>query len=102
MVVLNETHSSWVWLSLALMLAAAIFCEPEDVERELFRRPSGGDDEPVVRAELGAHRAEAETHVNLTRQADHLLATAVWNGASVARRARAFVSAGRALTRDAR
>ena len=34
-----------------------------------------------VRAELEAHRAEAETHVNLTRQSDHLLATAVWNGA---------------------
>ena len=36
---------------------------------------------------LEARRAEADTHVNLTRQADHLLATANWNGASVVRRA---------------
>jgi glucose-6-phosphate dehydrogenase assembly protein OpcA len=41
----------------------------------------------VVRAELEAHQADAHTHVNVTRQADHLLATATWNGASVVRRA---------------
>jgi glucose-6-phosphate dehydrogenase assembly protein OpcA len=41
----------------------------------------------VVRAELEAHRSDADTHVNVTRQADHLLATASWNGASVVRRA---------------
>jgi glucose-6-phosphate dehydrogenase assembly protein OpcA len=41
----------------------------------------------VVRAELEAHRNDADTHVNVTRQADHLLATASWNGASVVRRA---------------
>ncbi len=41
----------------------------------------------VVRAELEAHQAGADTHVNVTRQADHLLATASWNGASVVRRA---------------
>ena len=41
----------------------------------------------VVRAELEAHRSDADTHVNVTRQADHLLATANWNGASVVRRA---------------
>lgn len=41
----------------------------------------------IVRAELEAHRSDAHTHVNVTRQADHLLATATWNGASVVRRA---------------
>ena len=41
----------------------------------------------VVRAELEARHGDAETHVNVTRQADHLLATATWNGASVVRRA---------------
>jgi glucose-6-phosphate dehydrogenase assembly protein OpcA len=41
----------------------------------------------VVRAELEARHSDAETHVTVTRQADHLLATATWNGASVVRRA---------------
>ncbi len=41
----------------------------------------------VVRVELEARRSDAHTHVNVTRQADHLLATADWNGASVIRRA---------------
>ena len=59
---------------------------PVEVEFSGAVRAAGS----VVRAELEAQRAEADTHVNLTRQADHLLATAVWNGASVARRARAL------------
>jgi glucose-6-phosphate dehydrogenase assembly protein OpcA len=41
----------------------------------------------VVRVELEAQRPDAHTQVNVTRQADHLLATADWNGASVTRRA---------------
>jgi glucose-6-phosphate dehydrogenase assembly protein OpcA len=41
----------------------------------------------VVRVELEARRPDAHTQVNVTRQADHLLATADWNGASVTRRA---------------
>jgi glucose-6-phosphate dehydrogenase assembly protein OpcA len=41
----------------------------------------------MVRVELEASRPEAHTQVNVTRQADHLLATSAWNGASVARRA---------------
>jgi glucose-6-phosphate dehydrogenase assembly protein OpcA len=41
----------------------------------------------LVRVELEARRADAHTQVNVTRQADHLLATADWNGASVTRRA---------------
>lgn len=41
----------------------------------------------MVRVELEARGPEAHTQVNVTRQADHLLATADWNGASVTRRA---------------
>lgn len=41
----------------------------------------------VVRVELAGGRPDARTEVNVTRQADHLLATADWNGASVIRRA---------------
>ena len=41
----------------------------------------------MVRVELEADRPDAHTQVNVTRQADHLLATADWNGASVTRRA---------------
>ena len=56
---------------------------PVEVEFSGAVRAAGS----VVRAELEAHRADAHTHVNVTRQADHLLATADWNGASVIRRA---------------
>jgi glucose-6-phosphate dehydrogenase assembly protein OpcA len=41
----------------------------------------------VVRAELASTRPDARTQVTVTRQADHLLATADWNGASITRRA---------------
>lgn len=41
----------------------------------------------VVRIELDARRPDSRTQVHVTRQADHLLATADWNGASVTRRA---------------
>ena len=47
------------------MAEEASFAEGDSL---LFRGPSGEE-------------------VNVTRQSDHLLATAVWNGASVARRA---------------
>jgi glucose-6-phosphate dehydrogenase assembly protein OpcA len=56
---------------------------PVEVEFSGAVRAAGS----VVRVELEAHRADAETEVNVTRQADHLLATATWNGASVVRRA---------------
>ena len=56
---------------------------PVEVEYSGAVRGAGS----VVRAELEAQRADAHTHVNVTRQADHLLATADWNGASVIRRA---------------
>jgi len=56
---------------------------PVEVEYSGAVRVAGS----VVRAELEAERAEAHIHVNVTRQADHLLATADWNGASVTRRA---------------
>jgi glucose-6-phosphate dehydrogenase assembly protein OpcA len=41
----------------------------------------------LVRAEIVAARTGARTAVRVTRQSDHLLATADWNGAQVARRA---------------
>jgi glucose-6-phosphate dehydrogenase assembly protein OpcA len=63
--------------------AIDIEIRPVQVEYSGAVRAAGS----VVRAELEAERAEAHTHVNVTRQADHLLATADWNGASVTRRA---------------
>ncbi|MEX1335402.1 MAG: glucose-6-phosphate dehydrogenase assembly protein OpcA [Candidatus Limnocylindrales bacterium] len=56
---------------------------PVEVEFSGAARGAGS----IVRAELEAAHSDARTHVNVTRQADHLLATAVWNGASVTRRA---------------
>ncbi|MFV2062347.1 MAG: glucose-6-phosphate dehydrogenase assembly protein OpcA [Chloroflexota bacterium] len=56
---------------------------PVEVEYSGAVRAAGS----VVRAELGSSRSEARTQVTVTRQADHLLATADWNGASVSRRA---------------
>ncbi len=56
---------------------------PVEVEYSGAVRAAGS----VVRAELEAGRKDAHTQVNITRQADHLLATADWNGASVVRRA---------------
>jgi hypothetical protein len=41
----------------------------------------------LVRVELEATREGARTQVRVTRQADHLLATADWNHAPVTRRA---------------
>jgi len=41
----------------------------------------------LVRVDIEASRAEATVRARITRQADHLLATADWNGAPVARRA---------------
>jgi len=41
----------------------------------------------LVRAELDAGRARSVLRVRVTRQSDHLLGTADWNGAQVARRA---------------
>jgi glucose-6-phosphate dehydrogenase assembly protein OpcA len=41
----------------------------------------------LVRVELELSRGKATTRARVTRQADHLLATAEWNGAQVSRRA---------------
>lgn len=41
----------------------------------------------IVRVDIEATRAKTVVRARVTRQADHLLATADWNGASVARRA---------------
>jgi len=56
---------------------------PVEVEYSGAVRSTGS----LVRVELEAQRPDARTQVNVTRQADHLLATADWNGASVTRRA---------------
>jgi glucose-6-phosphate dehydrogenase assembly protein OpcA len=61
----------------------SVTIRPVEVEFSGAVRAAGS----VVRAELGTVRPEARTLVNITRQADHLLATADWNGASVMRRA---------------
>jgi hypothetical protein len=61
----------------------AVVIRPVEVEYSGAARSAGS----LVRAELATSRSEANTVVNVTRQADHLLATALWNGASVARRA---------------
>jgi hypothetical protein len=58
-----------------------------------FRPVSATIDGPVraagslVRVELEAGRARSAMRVRVTRQSDHLLGTADWNGAQVARRA---------------
>jgi hypothetical protein len=41
----------------------------------------------LVRVELELARGKVVTRARVTRQADHLLATADWNGAQVTRRA---------------
>jgi glucose-6-phosphate dehydrogenase assembly protein OpcA len=74
---------SWMGRVRAGRRTIEVEIRPVEVEFSGAVRAAGS----VVRAELEAYRAEADTHVNVTRQADHLLATAVWNGASVTRRA---------------
>jgi glucose-6-phosphate dehydrogenase assembly protein OpcA len=56
---------------------------PVEVEFSGAARAAGS----VVRAELATARPDTRTTVTITRQTDHLLATADWNGASVLRRA---------------
>jgi hypothetical protein len=41
----------------------------------------------LVRVDIEAARAKSTVRARITRQADHLLATADWNGAQVSRRA---------------
>jgi glucose-6-phosphate dehydrogenase assembly protein OpcA len=57
-------------------------------------RPAGAGSGPnvpgtgsLMRVDLELMRGRAQTRARVTRQADHLLATADWNGAQVARRA---------------
>lgn len=56
---------------------------PVEVEYSGAVRSAGS----LVRAEVVSVRTESRTQVRVTRQADHLLATADWNNAQVARRA---------------
>jgi glucose-6-phosphate dehydrogenase assembly protein OpcA len=61
----------------------SVLLRPVEVEYSGAARAAGS----MVRVELEAGGAEAHTVVNITRQADHLRATADWNGAPVTRRA---------------
>jgi glucose-6-phosphate dehydrogenase assembly protein OpcA len=61
----------------------SVSIRPVEVEFSGAARAAGS----VVRAELATARPDTRTKVTITRQADHLLATADWNGASVLRRA---------------
>jgi glucose-6-phosphate dehydrogenase assembly protein OpcA len=79
----ESAGESWVATVRAGKREIGVEIRPVAVEFSGAVRASGS----VVRAELEARRSEATTHVNVTRQADHLLATANWNGASVVRRA---------------
>jgi glucose-6-phosphate dehydrogenase assembly protein OpcA len=59
---------------------------------EIHAVPTGGDAAPRVagsiqRIEIASMRGRANVRVRITRQQDHLLASADWNGAQVARRA---------------
>ena len=81
---LHETDDqSWVARLRSGKRTVEVEVRPVEVEFSGAVRGAGS----IVRAELEAHRSDADTHVNVTRQADHLLATASWNGASVVRRA---------------
>jgi glucose-6-phosphate dehydrogenase assembly protein OpcA len=81
---LHETDDgSWLASARAGKRRIDIAIRPVEVEYSGAARAAGS----LVRAELEARHAEATTHVHVTRQADHLLATADWNGASVVRRA---------------
>jgi glucose-6-phosphate dehydrogenase assembly protein OpcA len=61
----------------------SVTIRPVEVEFSGAARVAGS----VVRAELSSSRPDVRTLVNITRQSDHLLATADWNGAPVMRRA---------------
>ena len=82
----ESDDETWVAVVRSGKRRIGVEIRPVEVEFSGAVRAAGS----VVRAELEAHRSDADTHVNVTRQADHLLATAVWNGASVVRRARAL------------
>ncbi len=68
-------------------------CGPASGRSLEFRPVSATDGRPLrtagslVRAEVEAGRARSALRVRVTRQSDHLLGTADWNGAQVARRA---------------
>ena len=79
----RSQDGTWRALVRAGKREIAVEVRPVQVEYSGAVRSTGS----IVRAELEAFRAEARTEVNVTRQADHLLATADWNGASVTRRA---------------
>ena len=78
-----EPDGTWAAILRSRRREISVRIRPVEVEVSGAARSAGS----LVRAELEAVRPDAHTVVNVTRQADHLLATADWNGAPVARRA---------------
>jgi glucose-6-phosphate dehydrogenase assembly protein OpcA len=78
-----EPDGTWVADLRSRRRQVTVTIRPVEVEASGAARSAGS----LVRAELEASRPDARTVVNVTRQADHLLAVADWNGAPVARRA---------------
>jgi glucose-6-phosphate dehydrogenase assembly protein OpcA len=78
-----EPDGTWVADLRSRRRQINVTIRPVEVEASGAARSAGS----LVRAELEASRPDARTVVNVTRQADHLLAVADWNGAPVARRA---------------
>jgi glucose-6-phosphate dehydrogenase assembly protein OpcA len=78
-----EPDGTWVAELRSRRRPVTVTIRPVEVEVSGAARSAGS----LVRTEIQASRTDAHTVVNVTRQADHLLATADWNGAPVARRA---------------
>jgi glucose-6-phosphate dehydrogenase assembly protein OpcA len=78
-----EGGGSWSATLRSRRRDVSVTIRPVEVEYGGAARVAGS----VVRVELASSRTDARTLVNVTRQADHLLATADWNGAPVMRRA---------------
>jgi glucose-6-phosphate dehydrogenase assembly protein OpcA len=78
-----EPDGTWVADLRSRRREVTVIIRPVEVEVSGAARFAGS----LVRAELETSRPDARTVVNVTRQADHLLAVADWNGAPVARRA---------------
>jgi glucose-6-phosphate dehydrogenase assembly protein OpcA len=78
-----EPDGTWVADLGSRRRQVSVTIRPVEVEVSGAARSAGS----LVRVALEASRPDAHTVVNVTRQADHLLATADWNGAPVTRRA---------------
>jgi glucose-6-phosphate dehydrogenase assembly protein OpcA len=79
----EQEDGRWVATVRSGLREVEIEMHPVEVEYSGAVRSAGS----IVRAELESTHGDARTQVTVTRQADHLLATADWNGAPIARRA---------------